>query len=145
MDETTVHSWQRIERVWQPRMCNFSIPIPRIRTKGFTVIGAISDTINLGGYFEIADATKTPSVCKFFRNLATKLTLPAWKKPYLVIDNHSSHTTQKTVDVLQQYYHPLFLPPCSSPLSSVEFAWKLIKAKVKKMLLEKSILKTNAS
>ena len=66
-------------------------------------------------------------------------TLPPWKKPYLVLDNHSAHSTPDVRKMLAQHFHPLYLPPNTSFLNPAEFLWKLLKHGFKKAVLEKSV------
>ena len=77
IDETTINNWMRPSYFWCPKSSYFSVPMQPNRSRGLTIIGAISEVIDKGGYFEITDSTNTVDFSRFMRNLATKLTLPA--------------------------------------------------------------------
>ena len=138
-DESQFNVWMQKRYYWQPRDCRVTLPMQPSRGKGFTVLGGVSEIIEKGAFFTFARTTNQESFLQFLDGLKHSLTLPPWKKAYLVLDNHSAHSTASVRTKLAQHFHPLYLPPNTSFLNPAEFLWKLLKHGYKKAVLQKSL------
>lgn len=138
-DESQFNVWMQKRYYWQPRDCRVTLPMQPSRGKGFTVLGGVSEVIANGAFFSFARTTNQESFVQFLEGLKHSLTLPPWKKAYLVLDNHSAHSTASVRAKLAEHFHPLYLPPNTSFLNPAEFLWKLLKHGYKKAVLQKSL------
>lgn len=74
-----------------------------------------------------APATDIPSVKKFLVELAGVLKDPYTRvKPYLIMDNHGAHRSDKIREELSRF-HPCWQAPYSSPFNCQETVWSLLK------------------
>jgi hypothetical protein len=127
VDETQVHAWTRSGYIWTPPGMRLAQPQQPYRGASLTIIGGIGHCVRGGGFFQLIDSTNSKNFIAFVKELSNRLTLPGYKKPYIVVDGHGAHKTVGATDAMNKSFHPLYLPPITSALSPVEFAWKVIK------------------
>ena len=48
-------------------------------------------------------------------------------KPFMVLDNHTSHTSDIVMPTLLKHFQPLFQPTYSCKFNSIETLWAIVK------------------
>ena len=73
-----------------------------------------------------ADATDIPNVKRFLVELAKALKNPYGPRPYLVMDNHRAHRSERVREELGRF-RACFQPAYSSPFNCQETVWSQLK------------------
>ena len=110
--------------MWQNKLLPHRQQLNRTRSKGITIIGAISEK-DVTVYkkctllYELGTGTNLKLVKPFISRLAFSVRDP--KRTVLVLDNHSAHVSLKT-ELLANAHGMilLFLPPTCSRLNPIE-------------------------
>ena len=125
VDETTVNLWSYRSRCWMPRDNPIKVTLPPKRGHSVTVIGAISNKRDDFVYMLTKSTNKED--CATFLELMRRKWPTSWDAA-LVWDNHPSHMSNLVGSVLnEQSLTTLKMPPCSSPLNSIERVWGTMK------------------
>jgi transposase len=127
MDETAFNSWQKIDRTWFHRQKKFTVPRSSPRGSGFTLYRAIGRSLRHGRAFMIGTSMNNADTRAFFRLLAREKRDPD-AKPFVVMDNHVSHRSQKTQPTIRRHFTPFRQPKYSCQFNSIETLWAKIKA-----------------
>ena len=86
----------------------------------------------------VGAATNNAEVQKFVVQLARSLRNPySASKPYLVLDNHPSHRSSRTREVLERYFRPLFQPAQTSQVNCEETVFSSLKSRFRKQLFRR--------
>ena len=94
---------------------------------GVTLFGAIGNCLAQPQYM-LGPATDIVSFRKFLLQVVGALRNPySAARPYLVLDNHPSHTSPKMREELHARFHVCFQPTASSPVNCQETVWAQIK------------------
>ena len=93
MDQTTFISWPKPGRTWFPPGKGVLAPQNKDFLSSVTLYGAIGQCLKGGKLYMIAEGTIMPEFKRFLGKLAQALKNPYGWRPYLVLDNHSSHTS----------------------------------------------------
>ena len=123
MDQTTFQIWPKPIRTWQLASAPITAPENYNFLSAVTLFGAIGNCIQGGKLYMLANATDIPSTKKFLVQLAGALKDPYTRvKPYLVMDNHGAHRSDKILEELSRF-HACFQVPYSSPFNCQETVW----------------------
>ena len=109
------------------------------RHYGASVFGAIGNCLERP-VFGIYDRNNKVNFIKFMKKVRSKLKLPYRRernpiKPFLVLDNASSHRANDSTRYIETHFRPLFMVPYSSPVNSIERVWNLSKRAYEKQAM----------
>ena len=98
---------------------------------GASVFGAIGNCLTKP-VFAVYDRNNKVNFIKFMKRVRQSLKIEFRRernpiKPFLVLDNASSHRANDSVRYLETHFRPLFMVPYSSPANSIERVWNLSK------------------
>ena len=116
MDQTTFMIWPKPTRTWQLATSTIAAPENKKYLSAVTLFGAVGKCLNGGHLYMQAPSTDTESVKKFLVKLAASLRNPYGRRPYLVLDNHPAHRSQRLRDELSRFT-ACFQPAYSSPFN----------------------------
>ena len=91
-----------------------------------TLFGAVGKSIRGGKLYMTADSTDIPNVKRFLVKLAGALRNPYGIRPYLVLDNHRAHRSERVREELGRF-RACFQPAYSSPFNCQETVWAQLK------------------
>ena len=102
MDETAMNSWTRPSSTYMTKSHSVNITISGTRFSGVTVFGCIGNCIKGNFIYQLNGSTNQVAARQFFEKIRKKATLPRDEVIYVVMDNHSAHTTLLTKALLQE-------------------------------------------
>lgn len=125
IDETTFNYHLRQSRVWSYRDLSVKLHLAQKRFSGVTLYGAIGHCLN-ESVFMTGKSTNIEEFKIFIQKVIAALRNPE-DKPYLVLDNHSSHRSLQVRRLLEAHFNVCFIPTQSCELNSIESLWALFK------------------
>ena len=111
MDETTVNSHMRLRKAWSYADKPVNTLIGRKRYGGTTIYGAIGNCLK-NPVFMLGESTNIEEFEEFMQKVKLNCKESS-DKPYLVIDNHSAHRSNRVKEYLEANFTLLFMPPYS--------------------------------
>ena len=109
------------------KTCKMVVPVNKQKLQNLTVYGAIGKALR-GPIFMLAKSTNHRALKIFARQLKCTLRNPyKQQKPWLVLDNHTSHHTKSVHKLLEDQFHVLYQPPYSSAFNCQETVWSVVK------------------
>lgn len=109
MDESSFHSQDKgTKKIWQKKNQRIAKEIPS-KPHHITVYGAMSEWLRKP-VFLLADTTNIENFSQFLSVMDKILPKNLSQKPILVLDKHSSHTSDQITEELNRLFRPLFTP-----------------------------------
>lgn len=128
LDESSFNSWIRKKHSWQPRHEALTVPLTKKRYGGVTIFGAVSKVESLN-HFMLAPKTNTDCFIKFLKQLRARF--KSDEEICIVMDNATAHRSKRATDFMtKNKITPLFLPPYTPELNSIEHLWAVYKSRV---------------
>ena len=132
MDETTFNVQTAKKRSWAPRNDPNHHHIESNR-QSTTVFGAVGDCLTKPVFMQ-GRATCVEEYIRFIEYLARHVRR-GLRKPVLVFDGASAHTSLRSLEAVGKYFTPLRQAPYSSPFNPVETVWSLARRQFQKRQL----------
>ena len=98
---------------------------------------AIGNCLQEPCVYLIGEKTRQEEFIKFIQLLESKLRVGP--KPYLILDNHSAHKTQASVNAMRFNFKTIRIPKYSCQFNSIEHLFGVIKQYFRKLLLDHCI------
>ena len=89
-DEASFNLWLRNRKTWSTRENPIKYPLGKLRGKGITVMGAISQGLKKP-VFTLEDSTNAVAFMSFLKILRRRFTGPGARRVTIVLDNHKAH------------------------------------------------------
>lgn len=134
LDESAVNSYMYQERSWGLKGVYVEIPINTIRYS-CTLIGSIGLCLTDGFCITKARSTNREDVLEHLKTLKRNLRNPS-SRPYIVLDNCTSHHSKVVAEYIDQNFKPLFMPGYSPFFNSIEQLWSYIKRRIKHRMID---------
>ena len=126
--------WNYQGRTWYHKDKPLVYKKPKARGKSVTIYGCLS-SYHQFMLFEFGISTNTEEFQDFLVQIDQKY---SFKDKIVVMDNHSSHTNNDTVESIRELGGEVcFLPTRASELNPIERAWSILKQKWRQYLLSR--------
>ena len=83
----------------------------------------------------LGESTNTVEFIKFLKQVLDNLK-PGSSKPYLVIDNASSHINSEARQFIAEHFFPLNVVQYSCQFNSIEHLWARVKQNLRRLILD---------